>query len=58
MSLKFPFRKPFSKQLVVAIFESDRVISNLGRNVNRRVQMLQAVTVEKFEFERLTQDLI
>jgi hypothetical protein len=40
MRLQFRLGQSFSEQLEVSILEGNRVIPDLGRNINRRVQML------------------
>ena len=57
MSLQFSFRQRLAKQLVVASMESDRAIPNLRRDINRSMQMLKPLRLEKLELEGLTQGL-
>jgi hypothetical protein len=56
MCLQPGFRQPFSKHLVVAILKSHRVIPDLGRNVNRPVQVLEPFAAKHLELEGLTHD--
>ena len=56
MGLQLGLRQPFSVEFVVAILKRHRVIPDLGRNVNRPVQVLEPFAAKHLELEGLTHD--
>ena len=56
MGLQLGLGQPLSVEFVVAILKRHRVIPDLGRNVNRSVQVLEPFAAKHFELEGLTHD--
>ena len=56
MGLQLGLGQPFSVEFVVAILKRHRVIPDLGRNVNRPVQVLEPFAAKHLELVGLTHD--